>query len=58
VREHGYRIYVVGDVKRMAKDVGHALREIIAHHGQLEPEQVAVQVKKLVAEKRYVRDVC
>ncbi|WP_433671956.1 molybdopterin-dependent oxidoreductase [Nocardia sp. CA-136227] len=67
MREHGARLwhwidsgahfYVCGDASRMAKDVDLALREIIAHHGNLDTDDADAYVKKLAAEKRYVRDV-
>ncbi|WP_019633542.1 molybdopterin-dependent oxidoreductase [Actinomadura atramentaria] len=67
MREHGARVwewldggahvYVCGDAARMAKDVDAALREIVATHGGLDADAAAGYVKRLAAEKRYVRDV-
>ncbi|MEU6415169.1 bifunctional nitrate reductase/sulfite reductase flavoprotein subunit alpha [Microbispora sp. NPDC046933] len=67
MREHGVQlwawlregahVYVCGDAGRMAKDVDQALRDIVAHHGGLTPEDAAAYVKRLAAAKRYVRDV-
>ncbi|MBT2234181.1 bifunctional nitrate reductase/sulfite reductase flavoprotein subunit alpha [Nonomuraea sp. NEAU-A123] len=67
MREHGARLwswlqdgahfYVCGDAGRMARDVDHTLREIAAAHGGLTEDDAAAYVKKLAADKRYVRDV-
>ncbi|MFE3102261.1 molybdopterin-dependent oxidoreductase [Nocardia tengchongensis] len=67
MREHGAQLwkwidsgahfYVCGDASRMAKDVDLALREIIAHHGDMDTDDADAYVKKLSADKRYVRDV-
>ena len=65
--EHGHRLwtwleagahfYVCGDASRMAKDVDRTLRSIITTHGGLTEQAAATYVKRLSAEKRYVRDV-
>nr|WP_218008282.1 bifunctional nitrate reductase/sulfite reductase flavoprotein subunit alpha [Herbidospora sakaeratensis] len=67
MREQGHRLwawlqdgaglYVCGDASRMARDVDEALRDIIATHGSLDREAAAAYVKRLAADKRYVRDV-
>ncbi|MFJ7995561.1 molybdopterin-dependent oxidoreductase [Streptomyces sp. NPDC096310] len=67
MREHGGRLwswlqdgahfYVCGDASRMAKDVDRALRELAMAHGGLDEDGAAAYVKRLAAEKRYVRDV-
>ncbi|MFJ2171617.1 molybdopterin-dependent oxidoreductase [Streptomyces sp. NPDC087851] len=67
MREHGGRLwswlqdgahfYVCGDASRMARDVDRALRELAMAHGGLDAEGAAAYVKRLAAEKRYVRDV-
>ncbi|MCX5395399.1 bifunctional nitrate reductase/sulfite reductase flavoprotein subunit alpha [Streptomyces sp. NBC_00102] len=67
MREHGPRLwqwlkdgahfYVCGDAGRMAKDVDRALRDIVAVHGSMDAEEAAAYVRRLAAEKRYVRDV-
>ncbi len=67
MREHGAQLwswladgahfYICGDANRMAKDVDLALRDIVAHHGKLDPDDADAYVKKLSAEKRYVKDV-
>ena len=67
MREHGAQVwawldagahfYVCGDATRMAKDVDAALREIVASHGGLRESEAFEYVKRMVAEKRYVRDV-
>ncbi|TCJ93804.1 bifunctional nitrate reductase/sulfite reductase flavoprotein subunit alpha [Nocardia alba] len=55
--EDGAHFYVCGDAARMAKDVDAALREIVAHHGNLAEDDADAYVKKLSTDKRYVRDV-
>jgi len=67
MHEHGARLwrwlcdgahfYVCGDAERMAKDVDHALRDVVTAHGGLDAEDAAGYVKRLTATKRYVRDV-
>ncbi|MFE0677122.1 molybdopterin-dependent oxidoreductase [Streptomyces sp. NPDC058867] len=67
MREHGPRLwqwlqdgahfYVCGDAGRMAKDVDQALKDIATTHGGLGPEEAAAYVRRLAADKRYVRDV-
>ncbi|MFF7178706.1 molybdopterin-dependent oxidoreductase [Streptomyces sp. NPDC008121] len=53
----GAHFYVCGDAARMAGDVDRALRDIAVAHGGLDEEAAAAYVKRLAAEKRYVRDV-
>lgn len=53
----GAHFYICGDANRMAKDVDRALREIVAHHGNLDTDDADAYVKKLSTDKRYVRDV-
>ncbi|GAA0401105.1 bifunctional reductase [Acrocarpospora corrugata] len=55
--EDGAHLYVCGDATRMAKDVDHTLREIVATHGDLSTDNAAAYVKQLAATRRYVRDV-
>ncbi|WP_278263020.1 molybdopterin-dependent oxidoreductase [Nocardia sp. AG03] len=55
--EDGAHFYVCGDASRMAKDVDAALREIVAHHGDMAEDDADAYVKKLSTDKRYVRDV-
>ncbi|MEU6857544.1 bifunctional nitrate reductase/sulfite reductase flavoprotein subunit alpha [Glycomyces sp. NPDC046736] len=55
--ENGAHFYVCGDAARMAKDVDRTLRDIVAVHGGLDADAAAAYVKRLAAEKRYVRDV-
>lgn len=67
MREHGPRLwqwlkggahfYVCGDAGRMAKDVDRALRDIVAAHGSMDADEAAAYVRRLAADKRYVRDV-
>ncbi|WP_251096308.1 bifunctional nitrate reductase/sulfite reductase flavoprotein subunit alpha [Streptomyces sp. Caat 7-52] len=53
----GAHFYVCGDAGRMAKDVDQALKDVIATHGGMEPEEAAGYVRRLATDKRYVRDV-
>jgi sulfite reductase (NADPH) flavoprotein alpha-component len=55
--EDGGYFYVCGDASRMAADVDRALQEIIAEHGGLSSDGAKDYVKKLIAAKRYGRDV-
>jgi sulfite reductase alpha subunit-like flavoprotein len=55
--EDGASVFVCGDASRMAKDVDRALREVVATHGGLTPEDADAYVKRLTTERRYVRDV-
>ncbi|SDC97147.1 bifunctional nitrate reductase/sulfite reductase flavoprotein subunit alpha [Glycomyces harbinensis] len=55
--EDGAHVYVCGDANRMAKDVDRTLREVVAAHSHLDRDGADAYVKKLAAEKRYVRDV-
>jgi sulfite reductase (NADPH) flavoprotein alpha-component len=55
--EEGASFFVCGDASRMAKDVEAALRAIIEQHGGLSSEAAKAYVRRLGAEKRYVRDV-
>lgn len=53
----GAYFYVCGDARRMAKDVDAALHQIIQVHGELDEHGAKEYVKRLKAEKRYLRDV-
>ena len=55
--QDGAHLYVCGDATRMAKDVDRTLRDIITQHSHLTPDKADTYVKKLAADKRYVRDV-
>jgi sulfite reductase (NADPH) flavoprotein alpha-component len=55
--EQGAYFYVCGDARRMAKDVDATLHRIVEIHGQLDEQQAKQYVKKLKAEKRYLRDI-
>lgn len=55
--EEGAILYVCGDAHHMAKDVDHALHQIIQHHGRKDEEAANHYIKHLKAEKRYLRDV-
>jgi sulfite reductase alpha subunit-like flavoprotein len=53
----GAHFYVCGDASRMAKDVDQVLCEIVQTHSRLTAEESKAFVKKLAADKRYLRDV-
>lgn len=53
----GAHFYVCGDASRMAEDVDEALLRIARIHGKLDEDDALAFRKRLVAEKRYVRDV-
>lgn len=53
----GAYFYVCGDARRMAKDVDAALHHIIQLYGQTDEQGAKEYVKRLKAEKRYLRDV-
>jgi len=55
--EEGAHFFVCGDASRMAKDVDHALHEIVAKQGGKTPEQAAEYIEALKKAKRYKRDV-
>ncbi|MFE4015949.1 molybdopterin-dependent oxidoreductase [Streptomyces sp. NPDC059101] len=55
--QDGAHFYVCGDAGRMAKDVDQALRDIAATHGGLGDDDATAYVRRLAADKRYVRDV-
>ncbi|MDY6996068.1 MAG: bifunctional nitrate reductase/sulfite reductase flavoprotein subunit alpha [Actinomycetota bacterium] len=55
--EEGAHFYVCGDATRMAKDVDDALTRIIREHGGMNEDAARDYKRRLVAEKRYVRDV-
>ncbi|HXE54104.1 MAG TPA: sulfite reductase subunit alpha [Tepidisphaeraceae bacterium] len=55
--QRGGHLYVCGDAKRMAADVDHALKEIVAEQGRMSPEQAKAYVSELAKSGRYQRDV-
>ncbi len=55
--QEGGSFYVCGDAQRMAKDVDAALHQVISAAGGLSAEGAMDYVKRLKAEKRYLRDV-
>lgn len=55
--EDGALFYVCGDAHRMAKDVDAALHQIIREQGRRDEEWAKAYVKKLRADKRYLRDI-
>jgi sulfite reductase (NADPH) flavoprotein alpha-component len=55
--QNGAHLYVCGDAKRMAKDVEASLHRILEIHGGLSESDAKEYVKKMRAEKQYLRDV-
>ncbi|WP_225830519.1 bifunctional nitrate reductase/sulfite reductase flavoprotein subunit alpha [Streptomyces sp. NK08204] len=55
--QDGAHFYVCGDAGRMAKDVDQALKDIVATHGCMDGDEATAYVRRMSAEKRYVRDV-
>ncbi|MNE60581.1 Sulfite reductase [NADPH] flavoprotein alpha-component [compost metagenome] len=55
--QDGAHFYVCGDASRMAKDVDQALRQVARTHGGLGEDAAAEWIRRLTAEKRYLRDV-
>lgn len=55
--ENGAHFYVCGEAKRMAKDVNHALREIIQQHGGVTHAKAEEYIKYLQVANRYQTDV-
>lgn len=55
--EEGAFFYVCGDAKEMAKDVEHALLEIIQTEGKMSDLEAKSYIKNLRSEKRYCKDV-
>lgn len=55
--EEGAHFYICGDMARMAKDVENTLLDIIAKHGDKNPEQATDYLKQLRINKRYQKDV-
>ncbi|MFJ9849418.1 molybdopterin-dependent oxidoreductase [Streptomyces sp. NPDC101150] len=53
----GAHFYVCGDAGRMAKDVDQALKDVVALHGGMADDEATAYVRRLAADKRYVRDV-
>lgn len=55
--EAGAHFYICGDAKRMAKDVEHALVEIVAAHGKRSSEDAVAYISALKKAGRYQADV-
>ncbi|GDX05183.1 NADPH-dependent assimilatory sulfite reductase flavoprotein subunit [Buttiauxella sp. A111] len=55
--KEGAHIYVCGDANRMAKDVEHALLEVVAEFGGMDAETADEFLSELRVERRYQRDV-
>ncbi len=55
--QEGAYFYVCGDAHKMAKDVDHALHEIVKKEGRLNEEDSKAYVKALRSTKRYLTDV-
>jgi NADPH-dependent sulfite reductase flavoprotein alpha-component len=55
--EDGAHLYVCGDASRMARDVDQALRDVVRQRGHLDTERTDEYIKRLAADRRYLRDV-
>ncbi|WP_226101884.1 NADPH-dependent assimilatory sulfite reductase flavoprotein subunit [Dickeya oryzae] len=55
--QDGAHIYVCGDANRMAKDVEHALLDVVAEQGGMDAERADEFLSELRLERRYQRDV-
>lgn len=55
--QDGASLYVCGDARRMAKDVDAALHRIAEKAGGMSADAAADFIRRLKAEKRYLRDV-
>lgn len=55
--QDGAHFYVCGDADRMAKDVHHALHEIISIAGNVDADGAHAYVNRLITTHRYQRDV-
>ncbi len=55
--DEGAYFYVCGDAKHMGRDVDKALREVVARHSGLKPDDAADYIAQMAQEKRYLRDV-
>jgi sulfite reductase (NADPH) flavoprotein alpha-component len=55
--DNGAHVYVCGDATRMARDVHAALRDVIAEHGGMSGEDAESRLTRMLAERRYARDV-
>jgi sulfite reductase (NADPH) flavoprotein alpha-component len=55
--EEGAHFYVCGDASRMAKDVDHALHQLIQTHGAKSEDEAKSYVDAMKSAKRYARDV-
>jgi len=55
--EDGAHIYVCGDANHMARDVEHALLDIISQYGNMDSESADEFLSELRVERRYQRDV-
>lgn len=55
--EEGAIVYICGDAHQMAKDVEQTLKDIVQEHGGYDAAGAQSYIKRLRAEKRYLRDV-
>lgn len=55
--QQGAHLYVCGDASKMAKDVEATLLTIVQEQGSLDKASASAFIKKLRADKRYLRDV-
>ena len=53
----GALFYVCGDAHHMGRDVDKALRDIVARHGGMKPDDADDYVAQMAQEKRYLRYV-
>lgn len=54
--QDGAVLYVCGDAKRMAVDVDHALKQVVATQGRMAPAQAAAYLAQLTKQGRYRKD--
>ncbi|MBW0103942.1 sulfite reductase flavoprotein subunit alpha, partial [Pseudonocardia sp. KRD291] len=55
--QDGAHLYVCGDAERMATDVDRALHDVVRGRGHLDDDGARAYVKRLSADRRYLRDV-
>ncbi|MDN5915041.1 MAG: molybdopterin-dependent oxidoreductase [Pseudonocardia sp.] len=55
--QDGAQLYVCGDAARMARDVDRALHDIARSRGNLDDDGARAYIKRLSADRRYLRDV-
>eukprot|EP01128_Nolandella_sp_AFSM9_P005097 TRINITY_DN2418_c0_g1_i1.p1 TRINITY_DN2418_c0_g1~~TRINITY_DN2418_c0_g1_i1.p1 ORF type:complete len:674 (+),score=168.86 TRINITY_DN2418_c0_g1_i1:118-2139(+) len=55
--QSGGRFYICGDAKLMARDVQHALHEIVMTHGKMDKEEADAYITRLINTGKYLSDV-